>query len=402
MRVVERVIVLRLGSDVGMRYRSRMRSSALACLLLLGTACRGRSPAPSMEAGSEASARSAEGGVPLDPASPLALCKESYPCPPSVPGGDTVPSMCALDGKREIDPGYSAPGLTLHRTWCPFSKMGMPDVVGVPPDPAGPHLRGAELYARVRGSKEERALAAAELLVDPGFFESPPLVTSPACPIVEDGQGVHFCSKTLTMPVAHCVVEPSGALACSEDGTPNTLRACRLVLGQGRISAEELSMKVNGSDARATSALPSNLVGGLTGAPGVTLRAKGLRVRVASCRTDAKGEKKTYWGEDTRGKFVPPLELFPKLDDVVMRAALARDLVSEDGSEHGWLLVLDPTGKPSGPGCVLPRGPREADGFVEFTLAKSRTTVSGLEHCRVSSRTLQGACEVVAHGSYCD
>lgn len=176
------------------------------------------------------------------------------------------------------------------------------------------------------------------------------------------------------------------------------------MLGKARVSAKELATRDIAPAARGMSALPSNLVSGITGAPAVELRASGLRVRFAECSADGSAGRHAFWGEDAAGKLVAGTALLPRLDNVVMRASVASETTLGDARDHGWLLILDPDAKrdKSARGCALPPGPTEADGILELHVAAGRTTGSGIHRCRVPTSTWIGTCALLPDGTFCD
>src|SRR4051812_2043540 len=123
-------------------------------------------PPPLADAGSEA----------------FALCREVHPCAP----GQVY--MCAIGGDSLPSAAYRAPGVRIERLYCSYRKMGEDAVIGIPHD-GSPHLQALDLFVRVKGTPLERALAAAELVLDR------PL-DADACSPAEDEHGVlRFCVR---------------------------------------------------------------------------------------------------------------------------------------------------------------------------------------------------------------
>jgi hypothetical protein len=338
-------------------------------------ACRKSSPADAKEVLVEVDSGTDE---------PSRLCHEIHPCPRTRP--DVVPYLCSLGGERIEPARYAAPGVRIERLFCRYAKIGEDLVIGVPLD-GSPHLTGADLFARVRGSPAERARAAAELLLERSVDD--------ACAVTEDGDVLRFCVRhgTSAAGVLRCLVYPTGALSCTRDGTRHALTACRHALGEDRIIAEEPTEthlgKVYGAFV-----IPSDRLH--DGASAIEVRSSDLHLRSAWCHGDRTRWGQAWWGEAPDGRLWFGKDLLPHVDDVTARAgiALALALPSRDGP---WL-IGPPVGASSPRGCTLAPAPRQTgDAFEAFA-----TSYKGMERCRVSVATLDGACAPIARGTFCE
>jgi hypothetical protein len=325
------------------------------------------------------------------------LCREAKPCPQ---GGTNTPFICSLDGQRNnAAVEYAAPGVRIEHLWCRYAKLGEDYVVGVPEN-GSPHLFNAALFARVRGTARERALAAAELLADHRQL-------SPDCPIEQHGDALQFCIVHWDRSRHLCTAYPDGTMACSSDGTEVAVDACRRAGIRSVFTATVWSPTVDTS--RHPAAWATSIAGNhlkakdVTGAAANELVASGLRVRQAHCTVMRPWSNRVvYWGEDDAGNIFHGADLIARLDTGVMRAGVAAELIPEDVRD-GWFIrdrddhQLNRRGDPED---CFPPGPVEARGTIVFYT--SRGTVHGRSYrrCVVSPSGGTGTCELVTPGSF--
>lgn len=318
---------------------------------------------------------------------PFALCKELYPCPPT--RGDDPPYMCAVSGSRSAPPEH-VPGLTLERLVCPFRRAGAEGFVGVPTDGSRPLLSGDALLSRLHDQPRGRAL----------YFGWP---GESACKLEAKGRELRFCAPSLEPSQTYrpCALTSDNSISCATRDPERMIPLCQKVLGATRVSA------IDRYWGPAANVVPSDhLKDGQSqwkdaAARRLPLRAGGREVRVLSCRTLAGSAPDELLVMMDPPEVISALQLLPKLDTVVMRAALAaRVAVTGD-----TFLLLDPIGGPGafwpahGP-CALPRGPRQSGKSLSFYMAPP--IKNPLSYCEVDTSTWTGSCSLVAPGTFCE
>lgn len=321
------------------------------------------------------------------------ICHELHPCPAPT-GPNDQPYMCAIPGARRQGRSEQVGNLDVEILWCPYRKIGEDEIVGVPRDGSRPLVRGTSLLQRVRENPRARALVAGSVLVGWGTAEE-------ACPIEEHDGVLRFCMHHSTDGPFHCALDAFDSIVCARDEVPDRfLRACQTSLGRQRVVVIESTIS--------PAALISPADEFRAAAPRwasrdyVALRAGGHDVRVLECSVLDGPRADLLVIDGEMPETVDVKQLLPRLDSVVLRAALAAQKIVRS---QGNYLMLDPAGGPPVAGraartCTLAPGPREADGKLVFHTASSN---GGPFHaCTVDTTSWTGSCFDVRPGKLCD
>ena len=246
------------------------------------------------------------------------------------------PEHDSYEGRFEPLP-FRARGLRVGRLDCQWSSsFGDSVQVGLPPGRDGSLILAPALWLRIEGSNEERARAAAALLIREAI-RIQGLDVDATCPIAQDPDGsMHLCVSAPGFPHKwRCTVEPGGSFGCKLRSPVDVIALCR------RHGAKE---PIQGREQETGELIAAFPIVPLAGGPSRIVGWTAGEITTATLQCGAAwGEKEVHFGWDWTERIYEGAELARHVrGDVAKRAALASTLLLPPWhAGDGWILASD-------------------------------------------------------------